>query len=74
MEHMQPLTVGSANDPEADFHGHTLMASCPPESHCINNPDVLWGHQTYDLQASDLSVLFNLSTRLQLDGEMTPIA
>jgi len=74
MEHIQLLTVGSATDPEADFHGHALMASCPPETHCIDHPEVQWGQKTYDMQASDLSVLFNLSTRLQLDGEMTPIA
>lgn len=74
MEHLQLLTVGCATDPEADFHGHALMASCPPEKHCIEQPEVNWGAKTYDMQASDLSVLFNLSNRLELDGEMTPIA
>jgi hypothetical protein len=74
MEHLQLLTVGCATDAEADFHGHALMASCPPESHCIDHPEIMWGEKTYDMQVSDLSILFNLSNRLELDGEMTPIA
>jgi hypothetical protein len=75
MEHMNLLTNNSINNPEGDFHGHALMLSCPPESYHLQNPGGTWDppkHQ--DLQAADLSVLFHLSNRLQLEGEMTPIA
>lgn len=75
MEHMIPLTTNSANNPQADFHGHALMISCPPEHHSMQYPDVNWEPlRDMDLQAADLSVLFHLSSRLQLEGEMTPIA
>ena len=75
MEHMTPLTTNSVNNPQADFHGHALMISCPPERHSMQHPGVDWEPpKTLDLQPADLSVLFHLSSRLQLEGEMTPIA
>lgn len=74
MQHMQFLTSASVNDMEADFHGHALMASCPPEFHSLQDPGQEWAVGTYDLPASDLVKLFQLSNRLQLEGELTPIA
>lgn len=74
MDHIQFLTTSAATKVESDFHGHALMASCPPESHVLHHADVDWGSKTIDVGASDLSVLFNLSNRLELDGELTPIA
>lgn len=71
---MKFLTNGSANDPEAEFHGHAFMLSCPPEEHNLHHPETDWGLKTLDMPAPDLASLFNLSQRLQLEGEMTPIA
>ena len=55
------------------FSGHALMASCPPESHILNNPDLDWGQQTYDLPPSELNTLLNLSPKLSVTGELTPV-
>lgn len=74
MYHMKMLTNQATNDPLATFHGHGLMAACPPESHNMAHPEVEWGLKTYDLPAADLATLFHLSNRLQLEGELTPIA
>jgi hypothetical protein len=75
MEHMGLLTSNSVNNPQGDFHGHALMISCPPESYTMHNPEGSWDPPKHlDMQAADLSVLFHLSNRLQLEGEMTPIA
>ena len=74
MEHMKFLTNATVNDPAAEFHGHALMLTCPPEIHNLEHPDVDWGLKTFDLPASELAVLFQLSNRLQLEGELTPIA
>jgi hypothetical protein len=74
MSHIQLLATNAATNYASDFHGHGLMASCPPESHVLQHAEVPWGSKTLDVGASDLSVLFNLSNRLELDGELTPIA
>ncbi|KAF3938454.1 hypothetical protein ABW19_dt0203357 [Dactylella cylindrospora] len=74
MEHIQKLVQGSIDDPNGTaISGHALMASCPPESHVLDNPDVEWGSRTYDLQPSELNALLNLSPRLNISGEITPI-
>lgn len=72
MDHMQFLMV-RANDSDADVSGHALMASCPPESHVINNPEEKYPHQMPDIAMPDLLKLLDLSNRLPLDGEITPI-
>ncbi|KAL7275437.1 hypothetical protein RUND412_001609, partial [Rhizina undulata] len=72
MDHIQFLAENSIK-PDADIHGHAMMTIFPPESHLINHPNVPWGHRTYDLNSNELATLFNLSNRLQLDGELTPI-
>ncbi|KAF2084017.1 hypothetical protein K490DRAFT_76129 [Saccharata proteae CBS 121410] len=72
MDHMQFLLVRS-QDSEADVSGHALMATCPPHSHIVNNPEDKYPHQMPDLQSGDLMKLLDLSNRLPLDGEITPV-
>ncbi|RVD82666.1 uncharacterized protein DFL_007084 [Arthrobotrys flagrans] len=74
MEHIQKLVHDSLEDPNGTaISGHALMASCPPESHMLDNPDTDWGSRTYDLQPSELNMLLNLSPKLGVSGEVTPI-
>jgi len=79
MDHLQFL-VERASEPEGDFCGHALMASCPPAPE--PEAEVPFGHgprqngsaqKTWDLSKSDLSNLLDLSKRLNLDGEITPV-
>jgi len=83
MDHMQFL-VERSSEPEGDPCGHALMASCPPEPFPENNPSIPFGHQqtphlngtaqkTWDLSKPDLANLLDLSKRLNLDGEITPV-
>ena len=84
MDHMQHLLV-RASDPNATsihpnapetaavISGHALMATCPPESHILNNPDDPYPCQMPDVTMPDLMRLLDLSNRLPLDGEITPI-
>ena len=82
MDHMQFL-VERASEPEGEFCGHALMASCPPEPYPENSPDIPFGHgqthmngeaqKTWDLSKPDLANLLDLSKRLNLDGEITPV-
>ena len=73
MDHMQFLCVRSHQEPEAEISGHALMATCPPESHITNHPDVPYPHKTWDVPQVDLMKLLDLSERLPLEGEITPI-
>ncbi|KAK6532897.1 hypothetical protein TWF281_007068 [Arthrobotrys megalospora] len=74
MEHIQKLVHDSLEDPNGTaISGHALMASCPPESHMLDNPDIDWGSRTYDLQPSELNMLLNFSPKLGISGEVTPI-
>lgn len=73
MEHINLLANNTVNH-HGEFHGHALMLSCPPESYTMQNPELWDPPKHLELQAADLSVLFHLSNRLQLEGEMTPIA
>lgn len=82
MDHI-PFLVERAEDPEGPFCGHALMASCPPEVHPEANLAMPFGHgptqmngtaqKTWDLGKSDLANLLDLSKRLNLDGEITPV-
>ena len=82
MDHIQFL-VERASDPEGEFCGHALMASCPPEPYPENKPEMPFGHgptnlngdaqKTWDLTKPDLANLLDLSKRLNLDGEITPV-
>lgn len=60
--------------------GHSLMASCPPAVKV--ETDIPFGHgprqnpeaqKTWDLSKTDLANLLDLSKRLDLDGEITPV-
>ncbi|PQE12769.1 bzip-type transcription factor protein [Rutstroemia sp. NJR-2017a BBW] len=84
MDHMQFL-MERASDPEGEIWcGHALMATCPPEVDMEQHPDIPFGHclphvnkpqpqKTWDLSKSDLSNLLDLSKRLDLNGEITPV-
>ncbi|KAF1999516.1 hypothetical protein P154DRAFT_436891 [Amniculicola lignicola CBS 123094] len=72
MDHMQFLMI-RANDSEVDVSGHALMATCPPESHVAAHPEDQYPHQMPDVTMPDLLKLLDLSNRLPLDGEITPI-
>jgi hypothetical protein len=59
------------------------MASCPPDPFFEDNPEIPFGHgpnqmngnapKTWDLSKPDLANLLDLSKRLNLDGEITPV-
>lgn len=72
MEHMQGMCI-KAQDSEGDISGHALMATCPTESHLIQHPHVQYPHKMPDMNAGDLLKLLDLSNRLPLDGEITPV-
>ncbi|KAK1764704.1 AP-1-like transcription factor [Phialemonium atrogriseum] len=88
MDHMPWLlergTEVGGNEP----CGHALMASCPPEPFPELTPDIPFGYsnigagaggdvdgqqRTWELSKGDLATLLDLSTRLNLDGEITPV-
>ncbi|KAI9052784.1 hypothetical protein LZ554_003057 [Drepanopeziza brunnea f. sp. 'monogermtubi'] len=82
MDHIQIL-LERAEDPEGGPCGHALMASCPPAVHSEDFLEIPFGHgpkqmngtaqKTWDLSKSDLANLLDLSKRLNLDGEITPV-
>jgi hypothetical protein len=73
MEHMQPLLVAAQQDPHSAPSGHVLLASCPPESHIVHTPDEPYSYPPADPRRPELSTLMDLSKRLNLDGEITPV-
>lgn len=72
MDHMQMLCVRS-QETEGEISGHALMATCPPESHLIERPEVQYPHKMPDISGEDILKLLDLSNRLPLDGEITPV-
>lgn len=61
-----------------------MMASCPPEPFNQLTPEVPFGYKsskgdcasrqrTWELNKGDLTTLLDLSKRLDLDGEITPV-
>lgn len=72
MDHMQFLMV-RAHDADETVSGHALMATCPPEHHIATKPEEKYPHQMPDVAMPDLMKLLDLSARLPLDGEITPI-
>ena len=73
MDHMQFLLT-KAQDSEEEISGHTLMVSCPPESHIIEHPEVPYPYdEEQQRHKPQLASLMNLSQRLNLDGEITPV-
>ncbi|KAF1840022.1 uncharacterized protein K460DRAFT_381517 [Cucurbitaria berberidis CBS 394.84] len=72
MDHMQYLMV-RAHDADETISGHALMATAPPDAHIANCPQEHYPHQMPDVKMPDLMKLLDLSNRLPLDGEITPI-
>lgn len=72
MDHTQYLMVRAHNADDL-VSGHALMATCPPESHIAHAPEEKYPHQMPDIAMPDLMKLLDLSNRLPLDGEITPI-
>lgn len=70
---MQMLCVKSETAEEDISSGHALMATCPPGDHLQNHPDVIYPHQMPEMKADDLVRLLDLSNRLPLGNEITPI-
>ncbi|KJZ79106.1 hypothetical protein HIM_01257 [Hirsutella minnesotensis 3608] len=86
MQHL-PFLMEKAADADGNPCGHALMASCPPapfehltasrpfgnmhtrEKGDSNNP----AQGTWQLSKADLATLLDLSKKLDLDGEITPI-
>ncbi|KAK8049718.1 hypothetical protein PG994_011448 [Apiospora phragmitis] len=77
--------VLTARDGTGEPCGHTLMASCPPEpvdkltneipfgySH-TRSEEGKSGQRTWELSKGDLATLLDLSQKLDLDGEITPV-
>jgi hypothetical protein len=81
MAHMQ-FMVERSGEPDGELCGHALMATCPPESIWGDiYPDIPFGHdiqradqqKTWDLSKGALGHLLDLSKRIDLDGEITPV-
>ncbi|KAI2777225.1 hypothetical protein F4815DRAFT_298878 [Daldinia loculata] len=86
MDHM-PWLIERAQDTSGDAAGHALMASCPPEPFPELSDEIPFGYshthgdrgeapsrqRTWELSKGDLSTLLDLSTKLNLDGEITPV-
>ncbi|KAL6896191.1 hypothetical protein HDV57DRAFT_512637 [Trichoderma longibrachiatum] len=80
--------VLTASDADGAPCGHALMASCPPTPFQDLTPDTPFGHThthhhggceeplaqgTWELTKADLATLLDLSRKLNLDGEITPV-
>lgn len=75
-----PFLLERAADGDGAPFGHVLMASCPPapRSDLADDPthvheEAVWGQPTWALNKAELSVLMDLSKKLNLDGEVTPV-
>lgn len=49
------------------------MMSCPPPDHIRDHPEVVYPHKGPELPAADLMKLYDLSQKLPLGGEITPV-
>lgn len=86
MQHM-PFLLDRATEADGDPCGHALMASCPPRPFESLTPDTPFGSShtrdrpdgpnpaqgTWELSRADLATLLDLSAKLELDGEITPV-
>lgn len=75
-----PFLLERATEGDGDPCGHVLMASCPPVQFRDSTMDgtqikseAKWGEPTWALNNAELSVLMDLSKKLNLDGEITPV-
>ncbi|KAI1341485.1 hypothetical protein F5Y15DRAFT_357721 [Xylariaceae sp. FL0016] len=83
MDHL-PWLIDRGSDGN-ELCGHALMASCPPEPFAALNNDIPFGYgrggdsdqgtslRTWELSKGDLATLLDLSKKLDLDGEITPV-
>lgn len=78
MVHRQ-IIDGMVNSSGGPPCGHAMMASCaPPEQNQDTPFNAKWTAgeaemQTWDLSKGDLARLLDLSSKLELDGEITPV-
>ncbi|KOS20852.1 hypothetical protein ESCO_004270 [Escovopsis weberi] len=85
MAHL-PFLLDRTKDANEGVCGHVLMASCPSVPFDDLTPDVPFkngqGHDaagqcpaqgTWEISKADLATLLDLSSRLDLDGEITPV-
>ncbi|KAF4509761.1 hypothetical protein G6O67_003901 [Ophiocordyceps sinensis] len=86
MQHM-PFLMESAADADGDPCGHALMASCPSAPFANLTADTPFGNMhthekgdgarlgqgTWQLSKAGLVTLLELSRKLDLDGEITPV-
>lgn len=85
MAHL-PFLLDRASEPAGEPCGHALMATCPPAQFQKLTPDRPFGESqspdgaesapsqaTWNISKADLSTLLDLSQRLDLDGEITPV-
>jgi len=84
MDHM-PWLLERGAETGGEACGHALMASCPPEPFPELTPDIPFGYanvkggdrdtgqRTWELSKGDLATLLALSSKLNLDGEITPV-
>lgn len=76
MDHMNMLCVQSQQSEGDEISGHALMVSCPTinhVNHLIERPDIPYRDHALEMKASDLLKLLDLSNRLPLTDEITPI-
>lgn len=85
MDHLPWLLERGIETGGSESCGHALMASCPPEPFPELTPDIPFGYanvkggdldsgqRTWELSKADLNTLLDLSKRLDLDGEITPV-
>lgn len=71
-DHAMMMCVRSDNS-ETEVSGHAMMMSCPPPDHVHEHPDVVYPHKAPELPAPDLMKLYDLSQKLPLGGEITPV-
>ena len=71
-DHAMMMCVRSDNS-ETEVSGHAMMMSCPPPDHVHEHPDVVYPHKAPELPAPDLMRLYDLSQKLPLGGEITPV-
>lgn len=75
MDHL-PFVMTRARDSHIDISGHALMASCPTPStfDALSEQELASKMPDISVQAMpDLLKLLDLSSRLPLDGEITPV-
>lgn len=83
MDHM-PWLLERSSETGGEACGHALMATCPPEPFHELGSDIPFGQArgqpqapargpTWELSKGDLATLLDLSKKLDLDGEITPV-